>query len=45
MTAFASVETAREAFKLGADDFVEKPFDVEELKLDRPKDAREAGTH
>ncbi len=33
MTAFASVETAREAFKLGADDFIEKPFDVEELKL------------
>lgn len=33
MTAHASVETAREAFKLGADDFVEKPFDVEELKL------------
>ncbi len=33
MTAFASVDTAREAFKLGADDFVEKPFDVEELKL------------
>src|SRR5688500_16069497 len=33
MTAFASVETAREAFKLGADDFVQKPFDVEELKL------------
>ncbi|MGH9946884.1 MAG: sigma-54-dependent transcriptional regulator [Pyrinomonadaceae bacterium] len=33
MTAHASVETAREAFKLGADDFVEKPFDNEELKL------------
>ncbi|MCC6826338.1 MAG: sigma-54-dependent Fis family transcriptional regulator [Acidobacteria bacterium] len=33
MTAFASVDTAREAFKLGADDFVSKPFDVEELKL------------
>ncbi|MCV4776458.1 response regulator, partial [Escherichia coli] len=30
MTAFASVETAREAFKLGADDFIQKPFDVEE---------------
>ncbi|HEY0048062.1 MAG TPA: response regulator, partial [Pyrinomonadaceae bacterium] len=24
MTAFASVETAREAFKLGADDFIQK---------------------
>ena len=33
MTAFASVEAAREAFKLGADDFIQKPFDVEELKL------------
>lgn len=32
MTAFASLETAREAFKLGAEDFVQKPFDVEELK-------------
>ncbi|NNE66979.1 MAG: sigma-54-dependent Fis family transcriptional regulator, partial [Pyrinomonadaceae bacterium] len=33
MTAFATVDTAREAFILGADDFVQKPFDVEELKL------------
>lgn len=32
MTAFASLETAREAFKLGAEDFVQKPFDVEELR-------------
>jgi two-component system response regulator PilR (NtrC family) len=33
MTAFATVDTAREAFKLGADDFIQKPFDVEELKI------------
>ncbi len=33
MTAFATVDTARDAFILGADDFIQKPFDVEELKL------------
>lgn len=33
MTAFGTIETAREAFKLGADDFVQKPFNNEELKL------------
>ena len=33
MTAFASVETAREAFKLGADDFITKPFDVERISV------------
>jgi DNA-binding NtrC family response regulator len=33
MTAYATVDKAREAFKLGADDFVEKPFDIDELKL------------
>jgi len=32
MTAFARVETAREAFLLGAYDFVQKPFDNELLK-------------
>ena len=33
MTAFATVDNAREAFILGADDFIQKPFDVEELKV------------
>lgn len=33
MTAYATIDKAREAFKLGADDFVEKPFDIDELKL------------
>jgi two-component system response regulator PilR (NtrC family) len=32
MTAFASVDTAREAFMLGAYDFVQKPFDNDVLK-------------
>jgi two-component system, NtrC family, response regulator PilR len=32
MTAFASVDTAREAFLLGAYDFVQKPFDNDLLK-------------
>jgi DNA-binding NtrC family response regulator len=32
-TAFGTIETAREAFKLGADDFIQKPFNNEELKL------------
>ncbi len=35
MTAFANVETAREAFLLGAYDFVQKPFDNDHLKGDR----------
>src|SRR5580765_5099761 len=32
MTAFGTVDTAREAFKLGADDFIQKPFNNDELK-------------
>jgi DNA-binding NtrC family response regulator len=31
MTAYSSVQSAREAFKLGAADYVIKPFDVEEM--------------
>ena len=33
MTAFGTIDTAREAFKLGADDFIQKPFNNEELRL------------
>ena len=33
MTAFGTIDTARDAFKLGADDFITKPFNNEELKL------------
>src|SRR4029453_11712155 len=33
MTAFASTETAVEAMRLGACDYLIKPFDVDELKL------------
>src|SRR6266581_2963173 len=32
MTAFANVDTAREAFLLGAFDFIQKPFDNDHLK-------------
>src|SRR5690606_16205583 len=33
MTAFATVNTAVEAMKLGAYDYIQKPFDGEEIKL------------
>src|SRR3984957_16536582 len=33
MTAFASVHTAVEAMKLGAYDYIQKPFDGDEIKL------------
>jgi DNA-binding NtrC family response regulator len=33
MTAFATVTTAVEAMKLGAYDYIQKPFDGEEIKL------------
>ncbi|UCE04031.1 MAG: sigma-54-dependent Fis family transcriptional regulator [Candidatus Latescibacterota bacterium] len=33
MTAYSSVQSAREAFKLGASDYVIKPFDLEEMRI------------
>jgi two-component system response regulator PilR (NtrC family) len=33
MTAFGTIDTAREAFRLGADDFIQKPFQNDELRL------------
>ena len=33
MTAFATVNTAVEAMKMGAYDYIQKPFDGEEIKL------------
>ncbi len=32
MTAYSSVQSARDAFKLGATDYVLKPFDIEEMR-------------
>ncbi len=33
ITAFASTETVKEAFELGVYDYIEKPFDIEDLRL------------
>jgi two-component system, NtrC family, response regulator PilR len=33
MTAYATIDNAREAFKLGVEDFIQKPFDIDELKI------------
>ena len=33
MTAFGTMDVAREAFKLGADDFIQKPFNNDELRV------------
>jgi|APFre7841882654_1041346.scaffolds.fasta_scaffold08100_3 two-component system response regulator AtoC len=33
MTAFSGIKGAVEAIKLGADDYISKPFDIEELKI------------
>ena len=33
VTAFASTETAIEALRMGAYDYIHKPFNVEELKI------------
>ena len=41
MTAFASTETAVEAMRLGACDYLSKPFDVDELQDEGPREARE----
>lgn len=43
VTAFGSIETAVRAMKLGASDYIQKPLDLEELKLtvDRVLEARQ----
>ena len=33
MTAYSSLDTARQAFKLGATDYIVKPFDMDEMRL------------
>jgi DNA-binding NtrC family response regulator len=42
MTAHGSIESAVEAMKLGARDYLQKPFEVEELLVSpaRPRDQR-----
>ena len=32
MTGYADIESAREAMRLGADEFISKPFDIDDLK-------------
>ena len=44
MTGFGSVNTAVEAMKIGAFDYVQKPFEIEEMELrilNRPGFVRE----
>ena len=42
MTAYGTIETAVEALQLGAHDFIEKPFELEQLELRVEKAARQA---
>ena len=44
MTAFGSVGTAVEAMKIGAFDYVQKPFEIEEMELKIEKSPRESKT-